>query len=662
MSEFYDTSLTPVRPASRLTNIRYPIGSIIIADADASYWGLDYRFLKNRPLVVVSNQTQMFDSLTVCICTSRDRPGIQVSLWDYSTGKWNGDKQYTVVEPYSVQNIRIRWIKTFLGVVDPFTMKAIQEAMSYHLGLSDKVPPYMEEVHNTFYKPLYNNATIQNTQLGNPYAPISAADSMNSYGVKVPIHRIGNTGVDMNLKAQVTNMAPTGKVSELVFPGIDEARDENSNPEILASADDEEPIETGNNAVDEGEEEASNFVDFTVIKYCSDGLTISEGMRIAKDAVYDGYRFFVNRSHMVMQPRDRFERYLRRNLGPTIDGEDPDYWYGINLSKGLCEILNANYNNILATNRRNSVSTNQTSDDFKPTTKKDLIEDQHDSLATKTEAGEESPISKETTPRKKRSEIVHDLPQEIVDYIKKNVAPSVKKSDIDYADIRQLCDEKAEELNLEIPTKRLFFSAFKKLFPASTNIQRSHNGRNRLVYTNVKWINNSEGAKRYLVEKDSTATANKKSETVSDKEVVPNFAQTVDTLTDAQKIAIVTNTYHEKASWFEAVESNDPLAFSKLIADGYLHEILIGYQSFINKEYIARIGSRVSNFKFLSDVDKAVFIFYTDLDRLYVKPVHMKNSIKDFCRHFSIDLSNDSIRRRAVSYRTLSEMYGWPVK
>lgn len=150
----------------RITNICYPRGSVIYAQFSKTS---EYYFLNMRPLIVVSNQTQMFDSLSCIACGSRDRPGIEISLFNHLYGKWIGNHQFSVAQPYTMYTVIVSQIVEFHGVIDPFTMKAIDKAMAFHLGLSEEVPPYMEGIYKELLEPRYSIGTEYNTQLEDPH-------------------------------------------------------------------------------------------------------------------------------------------------------------------------------------------------------------------------------------------------------------------------------------------------------------------------------------------------------------------------------------------------------------------------------------------------------------------------------------------------------------
>lgn len=176
--------------AQRINNICYPRGSVVYAKFDKKS---EYYYLNMRPLIVVSNQTQMFNSLTVISCGSRDRPGVEISLFNHRKGRWVGNHQFSVAQPYAVFSILVPQIVEFLGVIDPWTLDAIDRAMAFHLGLSKEVPPYMENIYDDLLKPVYSMGTDENTQLNDPHQFGSYNEVYRSFP-KLPSHEMYDSG------------------------------------------------------------------------------------------------------------------------------------------------------------------------------------------------------------------------------------------------------------------------------------------------------------------------------------------------------------------------------------------------------------------------------------------------------------------------------------
>lgn len=171
-----------MKNAQKISNICYPRGSVIYAKFEKNS---DYYYLNMRPLIVVSQQNQMFDSLTVIGCGSRDRPGIEISLFNHQAGHWIGGHQFSVAQPYAIFSIIVSQIVEFHGVIDPWTMDAIDKAMAFHLGLSKEIPPYMTGIYDELMKPTYSMGTEDNTQLKDPHQFGGANETTRKF-VKLP--------------------------------------------------------------------------------------------------------------------------------------------------------------------------------------------------------------------------------------------------------------------------------------------------------------------------------------------------------------------------------------------------------------------------------------------------------------------------------------------
>lgn len=171
-----------MKNAQKISNLCYPRGSVVYAKFDKNS---EYYYLNMRPLIVVSQQTQMFDSLIVIGCGSRDRPGIEISLFNHQAGHWIGNHQFSVAQPYAIFSIIVPQIVEFHGVIDPWTMDAIDKAMAFHLGLSKEVPPYMTGIYDELMKPTYSMGTEDNTQLKDPHQFGGANETTRKF-VKLP--------------------------------------------------------------------------------------------------------------------------------------------------------------------------------------------------------------------------------------------------------------------------------------------------------------------------------------------------------------------------------------------------------------------------------------------------------------------------------------------
>ena len=63
----------------RKSNLLISKGSVVFAKFEAN---TKDAYLNDRPLIVVSNPTNILNSVMVCTCGTRDKPGILASLWN----------------------------------------------------------------------------------------------------------------------------------------------------------------------------------------------------------------------------------------------------------------------------------------------------------------------------------------------------------------------------------------------------------------------------------------------------------------------------------------------------------------------------------------------------------------------------------------------------
>ena len=643
--DFLDDQTGSDKVADRITNVRYPIGSVVIVGASPVSFGTHYNFLNNRPLIVIGQQTQMFNNLTCVVCTTKDHPGVKINLHDYRFNKWLNDKQETVACPYSIVSIRIDAVKYFLGCVDPYTLKAIQDAMLFHLGISTIVPPYMSGLYEKYLKPEYNMGTIENTQYAYPHPMISERDSRYSYNyslnrpsTKTPESIIENT---KDIISAHNIPAATGAVSDLVFPDMTKTQEHDipeEDTEIPAIDVSDTTTVTQTATVVETIkpiDSPENFVNTDVHEFCGKFIITSEGMRINREIVYDGFRFWMNRTHRSLIPRDEFEKHLIRELGRSIygDGTEDDsnieYWYGFNLTKEMCDLLNTEYNTNIILKRRS---------ENKP--------------HPKAVAG----------PTKK------DFPEEIKSFLRSSFRVGTPKDRISYQELRDYIQREADAIGVEIPPKIFFKSAFLALFPKT-----GYTVSGIYYYTHIKYTDKAlkrkaeaENTKKEIEEAAKAveeADSKKAEETPKPKTRSRGrtIQEIVADLSDKQKVAILSNTYKAYRSTEEAESSGSDIAFSAQTAIAITKYILASYNDFIDHEFASRIGTKPTNVKFFTDTDVAVLIFHTNFDKLYIKPNQLKPYIREFCKKYGINIANKEIRKTAVSSKTISEIFKWEI-
>lgn len=137
----------------RKSNLLITKGSVIFAKFEAN---TKDAYLNDRPLVVVSNPTNILNSITVCTCGTREKPGILASFWNYERSTYIGGNEVSNIYPYMLLTIRLEAIKCCIGQLDPYVMNAIDKAIDYHLGRTTELPPYLNPVQEEIQYVGYN--------------------------------------------------------------------------------------------------------------------------------------------------------------------------------------------------------------------------------------------------------------------------------------------------------------------------------------------------------------------------------------------------------------------------------------------------------------------------------------------------------------------------
>lgn len=167
----------------RYSNYMFSKGSIVFVRVAPSS---DNAYLNGRPLIVISNPTHIMNTLLVCTTGTRDKPGIEISLYNYYSKSFCGDVEISKIYPYNILTIYASDIVSSLGQLDPFIMKELDAAIDFHLGRTDIVPGYLKNIeeelcgvtYNTIAKKLYTQEMIKTESLPTmpKYAAIRAKD------------------------------------------------------------------------------------------------------------------------------------------------------------------------------------------------------------------------------------------------------------------------------------------------------------------------------------------------------------------------------------------------------------------------------------------------------------------------------------------------------
>lgn len=113
-------------------------------------------FLNGRPVVIVSEPHNIFNTVLITPFSTQNRPGISVTFK-------NGKQSY--VHPWSLFTVPVNRIEDVKGFVTRNTLHEIIDAAAFHIGKSEKLPKYLEGIRED-YEVKHNPATVNNTWIG----------------------------------------------------------------------------------------------------------------------------------------------------------------------------------------------------------------------------------------------------------------------------------------------------------------------------------------------------------------------------------------------------------------------------------------------------------------------------------------------------------------
>lgn len=101
--------------------------------------GENQDFLDSRPVLIISNYIDEYDSSVIIIptTTSSHRCGIDIEIED------KGKIMTTKLMPMRQRYIPVKYLKTFIGRLNDDILEKVYDAIDYHYGRSSKVPDYV---------------------------------------------------------------------------------------------------------------------------------------------------------------------------------------------------------------------------------------------------------------------------------------------------------------------------------------------------------------------------------------------------------------------------------------------------------------------------------------------------------------------------------------
>lgn len=150
------SDVTPVTPKTVVpTNTAVIPGSVIFLNSTACSGA--FAHLRQRPLIVLRVMTGVPVSQVLCVETgsSGNLPGIVIHL--QSRYGWIGGKPTSYCYPWSFVSVSPRDIREVVTYIRADVLEVINKAVKYHMGYSDEVPPYMEEMSYDieYFRPVY---------------------------------------------------------------------------------------------------------------------------------------------------------------------------------------------------------------------------------------------------------------------------------------------------------------------------------------------------------------------------------------------------------------------------------------------------------------------------------------------------------------------------
>lgn len=109
--------------------------------------GQNQDFLDSRPVLIISNYVDEYDSSVIIIptTTSDHRYGIDITMSDEK-----GEIVSTKLMPMRQRYIPIKYLKTFIGKLDDAILEKVYDAIDYHYGRTNIIPDYVikdKEMH-----------------------------------------------------------------------------------------------------------------------------------------------------------------------------------------------------------------------------------------------------------------------------------------------------------------------------------------------------------------------------------------------------------------------------------------------------------------------------------------------------------------------------------
>ena len=159
-------------------------------------YNTEFGFLENRPLLVISHPLYIFDTISVVPLTTRNRPGFKVTI----PGR-DGINKESVIEAWSVHTFSASRVVSVEGSIDPYTMEAVTEALKFHFGMSNIIPPYLDG-SRALFKPSVNSVK-NGAEIASEYNELlEGLKAQYELGYKKPVPKKKETTTENEVEVQ----------------------------------------------------------------------------------------------------------------------------------------------------------------------------------------------------------------------------------------------------------------------------------------------------------------------------------------------------------------------------------------------------------------------------------------------------------------------------
>lgn len=129
--------------------------------------GVDSDFLDNRPVLILSDYVDEYNSSVIVIptTTSSHRNGINITVKD-----GDGNDINTKLMPMRIRTVPIKYLKGYIGKVSDDILKYAYKSLYFHLGENKEIPEYIildKKIHASIAKSKQKETSVKNNENNN---------------------------------------------------------------------------------------------------------------------------------------------------------------------------------------------------------------------------------------------------------------------------------------------------------------------------------------------------------------------------------------------------------------------------------------------------------------------------------------------------------------